>query len=406
MNDFHFLIIACLILVTLGALAAAWLFRRRWVQERKTEVQLKFSNENLDFALQSGRMGTWDINLADGSIQCSQQMLDLWGVTAREFNCRRSILQSKVHADDLHMMNAAIDKAIATDGIYELAFRIWPEPGKLRWVLSRGRCTFVPGSHTPEKFSGVVFDITESMEREAALKEAIHTRDQFLTIAGHELKTPLTNLQLQIQLRQRDLQRNYPQAFTAEKISAGLIEQLDYVRRLTHLVDNMLDVAQISEGRMQLSYEYFDLCKLIQDVVDRFRESGESRGVELRFTGCHALYGNWDWFRLEQVLLNLLSNAVQYGNNQAIDVTVKQEAEHVHIFVKDRGVGIAKADHSRIFQRFERAISENEASGMGLGLFIANTIVQMHGGDILVESEIGAGSEFTVILPMQQGIKS
>lgn len=393
-------------LVAMGAVAFACFFRFRLVQGKKTELQLKFSRETLDFALQSGRMGTWDINLSNDSIQCSQEMLELWGFSTQEAHIQRSILQSKVHPEDLSKMTAAINSAIRSDGIYELEYRIRPQADKLRWVFARGRCSFAPGSREPVRFSGVVFDVTERKEHEEALNNAIRIRDQFLSLAGHELKTPLTNLQLQIQLKQRDLKRNYPSAFTAEKIAEGLKEQYEYVRRIGHLVDNMLDVSMISEGRLHLVRESFDLCALVTEVIGRFREGQESPGPELQFTGHQPLPGLWDRFRIEQILINLLTNAVKYGNKKPVLISLSQAGEQVHLVVRDHGIGIAPADHERVFQRFERAISENEVSGLGLGLYIAKTIAQLHGGEIRLKSELGHGAEFTLILPIQRGAGS
>jgi PAS domain S-box-containing protein len=389
-------------MTTFMAIAVAWFFRRQLQTQKSIDKQLKFVHENLDFALQSGRMGTWDIHLEDGSVNCSKEMLELWGVTAEEYAHRRSILQSKVHSEDLDTMIAAINKAIEGNGVYEFAYRIFPKPGQLRWVLSRGRCAFAPGSKKPERFSGVVFDITESKLREEALEQAVRARDQFLTIAGHELKTPLTNMHMQIQLRQRDLQRNYPAAFTAERVAAGLAEQLRYVRRLNQLVDNLLDAAQIAEGHLQLSYEYFDLCKLVRDVVERFREATEATNLVLVLPESQAVYGHWDWFRLEQILLNLLGNALKYGGVKPVHVSIKSEQNEICIIVRDHGRGIPHKDQARIFERFERAISENEVSGMGLGLYISQNIARLHGGEIRLRSEADEGAEFSVILPIEK----
>jgi PAS domain S-box-containing protein len=390
--------------MTLTAVAFACFFRRQLQREKQIELQLKYSHENLDFALQSGRMGTWDIQLEDDSIICSKEMLEIWGVTTKEFSYKRGILQSKVHHEDLPKMNDAINSAIAGLGVYEMEFRIFPKPGQMRWVLSRGRCAFAPGLHKPTRFSGVVFDITESKDREAALREAVRARDQFLTIAGHELKTPLTNLHMQIQLRQRDLQRGNQAAFASERTALFLQKQLNYVRRLNQLVDNLLDVQQISEGRLKLSYEYFDVCKLLQDVVARLQETTEDVKIELKLNSEQAMYGNWDWFRLEQILLNLLENALKYGGGDKIEVSLKTEENGICISIRDFGKGVPQKDQTRIFQRFERAISENEVSGMGLGLYISQTIARLHGGEIRLTSSEGQGAEFAVFLPLQKEV--
>lgn len=385
-------ILSCV--MTVAAIFMAWLYRRRLLQEREIEQRLKRLHDNLDFALQSGKMGTWDIHLKDGTVYCSQEMLDIWGVTAKEYNNKRTILQAKVHPDDVDRMKMAIDDAISTDGLYELEYRIFPTPGQMRWVLSRGRCSFVNGSHRPEKFSGVVFDITESKMREEALQNAIRTRDLFLALAGQELKTPLTNMQLNIQSRQRALKRSPEEATSIDRVSECLVDQMGYVSRLSRVVDNILDTSQIAEHRLQLSYEYFDICKLVADVVERFP------GV--RFSTPPPIHGNWDWFRLEQVLVNLLTNAVKFGEGKPIHVHILQGDGNVEIVVRDNGIGISKEDQARIFERFECVPAPSRACGLGLGLYIANTIVHLHGGEIHVQSSPGAGSEFTVSLPMDR----
>ncbi len=364
------------------------------------EHQLKQSRESLEFALQSGRMGTWDINLETRTVQCSKEMLELWGVSADEFNGQRSVLQSKVHPDDVQMMNAAIDAAIHSDQIYELEYRILPSPGVQKWVMSRGRCTFAPHSPMAVRFAGVVFDITEKKAKEEALEAAINSRDQFYMIAGHELKTPLTCLQLQMQVIEFELKQNFPHAFTAGKISSGLRKQQEHLLRINRIIDNILDESKISEGRLNIQVESFNLCELASDVIDRFKVIAESSGVEVQFHCTQTVPGKWDSFRIEQVLLNLLINAIRYGKNKPIYVEVSKDEDNAILVVRDQGMGISPEDQPRVFERFERVISGNEVSGIGLGLFISNNIVQAHKGKILLKSKVGEGSEFKVILPL------
>lgn len=365
------------------------------------EHQLKQSRESLDFALQSGRMGTWDINLETRTIQCSKEMLDLWGVSAEEFNDQRSILQSKVHPDDLQMMNAAIDAAIRSDHIYELEYRILPSPGVQKWVMSRGRCTFAPHSPVAVRFAGVVYDVTERKEKEEALEAAINSRDQFYMIAGHELKTPLTCLQLQMQVIEFELRQKFPEAYTSEKINNGLKKQQEHLLRIGRIIDNLLDESKISEGRLKIQAEQFDLCELTSEVLDRFKVITEASGVDVQFNSTKEVTGVWDYFRIEQVLLNLLINAIRYGKNKPIYVEVSKDEKNAILIVRDYGMGIKSEDHDRVFERFERVISDNKVSGIGLGLFISNNIVQAHDGKILLKSKVDEGSEFTVLLPLK-----
>ncbi len=364
------------------------------------EHQLKQSRESLEFALQSGRMGTWDINLETRTIQCSKEMLELWGVSAEEFNGQRSVLQSKVHPDDLQTMNAAIDAAIHNDQIYELEYRILPSPGVQKWVMSRGRCTFSPHSPMAVRFAGVVFDITEKKAKEEALEAAINSRDQFYMIAGHELKTPLTCLQLQMQVIEFELKQKFPDAITSGKIGSGLRKQQEHLLRINRIIDNLLDESKISEGRLSIQTEPLNLCELARDVIDRFKVIAEASGVEVQFQCTQEVSGKWDSFRIEQVLLNLLINAIRYGKNKPIYVEVSKDTGNALLIVRDQGMGITSEDQQRVFERFERVISENKVSGIGLGLFISNNIVKAHNGKILLKSKVDEGSEFTVILPM------
>ncbi len=146
--------------------------------------------ENLNFALESGHMGTWDINLEKHTISCSKEMLDLWNIDENKLNGNRAVLQERVHPDDLDQMNDAINLAIKEGTIYEHEFRIIPRADDLRWVKSRGRCIHCPITKKPLRFAGVVYDITVSKHKEEELARAIKMRDQFFMIATHELKTP------------------------------------------------------------------------------------------------------------------------------------------------------------------------------------------------------------------------
>lgn len=371
-------------------------------QTKDLEHQLRLSRESLDFALKSARMGTWEIDLKHNIVICSQEMLDLWGIDAQTFDGNRPILQSRVHPDDRAKMTEAISFAISNDAIYELEYRICPRPGVERWVLSRGRCSYDQDSQDPVRFSGVVLDITERKMKEEALEVALKARDQFYMIAGHELKTPLTCLHLQLKVNQWELRYNYPDAFSDKKVELMLEKQNQQLLRLTRIIDNMLDEAQISKGQLPLHYESFDLCELVNQVVENFRFIALTSEVEFTYhPPVEKLHGSWDRFRLEQVLLNLLMNALRYGEQKPVSIEVFKENHHYCITVRDQGIGIKQEDQARIFNRFERGDSTQGIRGLGLGLFISNNIVRAHGGEIQLKSEPGKGSEFKIILPEQ-----
>ena len=232
------------------------------------------------------------------------------------------------------------------------------------------------------------------------LEQALQIRDEFISIASHELKTPLTSLKIQTALRKRDLQRGALSTFTQERLAKMFDTDERQLERISHLIDDMLDISRINSGKLSMNFESFDLCELVRDLIGRSSEQFVAAGCPVDFSNCQPVMGSWDRFRIEQVLTNLLTNAVRYGAGKPVFIQVNASSEHARIVVRDQGRGIAKENHARIFQRFERAVSGSEISGLGLGLFIVSQIVEAHHGSIRVDSELGQGSTFVVELPV------
>jgi len=231
----------------------------------------------------------------------------------------------------------------------------------------------------------------------ANAQEAVRVRDDFLSIASHELRTPLTALQAHLQGLLRNLRRGTP--VNPAQIAVKLETALRQTRRLGRLVNDLLDVSRITSGRLQLERETFDLAELALEFADRFREEAERAGTELRVYAPPGAVGRWDRHRMEQVLTNLLSNALKYGAGKPVDLEVLDAGANVVLRVRDRGVGIPEEAQARIFGRFERAASERHYGGLGLGLYITREIVVAHGGEITVRSAPGEGATFLVTLP-------
>ena len=242
--------------------------------------------------------------------------------------------------------------------------------------------------------------LTKLKKSQAELEQAVSIRDEFMSIASHELKTPLTSLKLQAQLRMHNLQKGDPSAFTSERLTKMFGADEKQIDRITHLIDDMLDVSRISSGKLSMTLERFDLCELVRDLVERSSEQFVAAGCPVKVDVCQAAIGQWDRFRIEQVVTNLLTNAMRYGAGKPILLTVTASPNGARILVRDQGRGIAKENHRRIFQRFERAVSGSEISGLGLGLYIVNQILEAHHGSIRVESELGQGADFVVELPL------
>jgi len=237
-----------------------------------------------------------------------------------------------------------------------------------------------------------------------AEQDAVRSRDEFLSIASHELKTPLTSLKLQLNLADRILAKTaeFP---TREKISGYLRHSARSTNRLTHLIDDMLDISKISAGRLNLHPEFFDLTELVREVVERLAPIATESACSLSVDSKEPTWGNWDRFRLDQVLTNLVSNALKYGAGTPVSICVDQKDGKALVKVKDQGIGISREHHDRIFQRFERVSSIRNISGMGLGLYITKQIVDMHNGQLEVESESGKGATFCLKLPTDNAEK-
>ena len=242
--------------------------------------------------------------------------------------------------------------------------------------------------------------LRELKKTQYQLEQSVQMRDEFMSIASHELKTPLTSLMLQSQLRNRNLEKVGFSSFTREQLSKMFLGDRRQLERITHLIDDMLDVSRISTGKLSMNLEQFDLCELVRDLLERSSELFIAAGCAVEVDFCKSAFGSWDRFRIEQVVTNLLTNAMRYGTGKPIFIQVSSSSGSVQIVVRDHGRGIAQENQKRIFQRFERAVNGNEISGLGLGLYIVSQILAAHHGSIQVVSGLGQGSSFVVELPL------
>ncbi|REG22658.1 PAS domain S-box-containing protein [Archangium gephyra] len=231
-------------------------------------------------------------------------------------------------------------------------------------------------------------------------QEAITSRDTFLSIASHELRTPITSMKMQTQYMRKRIANNDPSAFLPERVTR-LVEQTERsIGRLSRLVEDMLDISRIAIGRLNMQFERVELSALTREVVERFGPQLGEAGHTLELHLTPGLVGRWDRDRLEQVLANLLTNALKYAPGAALKVTTRTLGTSAILEVEDRGPGIAPKDQHRIFERFERLVDASQISGLGLGLHISKHIVEAHGGTIRVHSALGEGASFVVELPI------
>jgi PAS domain S-box-containing protein len=234
----------------------------------------------------------------------------------------------------------------------------------------------------------------------ADAQEAVRVRDEFLSIASHELRTPLTPLQLHVQDMLRRATGEGPE-LPNDKLAAKLDTVARQVDRLQALVENLLDIARITQHRLVVSYEELDLAEVVREAVTRFGRAAEHAGVALVVDAPEPVLGSWDRLRVDQIVANLISNAIKFGAGKPVELRVRSQDGIATLTVRDQGIGIDPADQARIFERFERAVPSKHFGGFGLGLWIVRQIVDALGGTIEVDSQVGAGSRFTVALPLE-----
>jgi signal transduction histidine kinase len=242
----------------------------------------------------------------------------------------------------------------------------------------------------------------ERAVREQALREtqeAVRARDEFLSVAAHELRTPLTSLRLHLQLLLRQVGGVQPALAKELEPRTQVLER--QLSRLGSLVNTLLDVSRLAAGKLTLEPRELDFTQLVRQMADAFSEEFSRAGCELKVHADGPLRGSWDPLRVEQVLVNLLSNAAKYGAGRPVEVSLVGEGAHVVLAVKDHGIGISEDGMARLFGKFERAVSERHYGGLGLGLYITRQIVEAMGGSITVRSAQGQGSTFILRLPTE-----
>lgn len=250
-------------------------------------------------------------------------------------------------------------------------------------------------------YAVVTRDLTVRKRAEELLRESLRLREDFIAIAAHELKTPLTSLKLQLSLlNQLALQaREQALCVPPDRLVLKTETMNRQLGRLDGLIENLLDLSRAVAGRLVLDYEDTSLKAVVEEVLERFAENAVKAQCPVTMTAEGACEGVWDRQRLDQIVTNLLSNALKYGSGKPVELQLRCHGDTVSLKVKDLGIGISPEDHGRIFERFERAVSSQHFGGFGLGLWIVKQLVTAMGGTISVQSTPGQGSEFIVHLP-------
>ncbi|HSX09957.1 MAG TPA: HAMP domain-containing sensor histidine kinase [Candidatus Saccharimonadales bacterium] len=227
----------------------------------------------------------------------------------------------------------------------------------------------------------------------------IKARDQFLAIASHELKTPVTSMLLQVQSAIHNIRNVSLANFSVATLLKMLEDTEQQSKRLSKMVNDLLDLSLITTGKIDLEIEEANIGKIVKGIVDRYADRLTDKSI-LTVDIKKDVIAQCDKLRIEQAVINLVSNAIKYGNNKPIIVEVTSAHDHAKISVTDAGIGIPHDQQKRIFNRFERAVSPRDYKGLGVGLYITYQIVKAHKGKVHLESQVGRGSTFAIEFPL------
>ncbi len=395
------------------------------ITERKRILEaVQRSQSALEEAQRIAHIGSWDVDMVNDVLTWSDEIFRIWEIDKTQFAATFAAFLETVHPEDRDKVSQAYNQAIIDKSLYQVEHRLLFPDGRVKYIHERGEPYFDADGH-PVRFIGTSLDISERKLAEAELlrykeqleetveqrtAELLLARDAaeaankaksvFLANMSHELRTPLNAILGFSSLLRRDSQLTEIQR-----------NNLDIINRsgehLLTLINDVLEIAKIEAGRLQLEIAPFDLGSMVRDVVDMMQVRAQDKGLTLLLDQSSAFprFIKGDEARLRQILVNLLGNAVKFTEQGGVVIRlgVKENShDHLLIEVEDTGPGINPEDQQRIFQPFVQLVESGEQKGTGLGLTITRQFVQMMGGTISVESTLGEGTRFRVELPVEQ----
>lgn len=307
-----------------------------------------------------------------------------------------------LHPDDVSMAASAWEKSLKTGEIFDIEYRLKSKAdNSYRWFQARGVAIKSKDGEKIKQWFGICNDIHDLKQMQAQLADTLVSRDQFLSLASHELRTPLTALRLQANLLEFSVRNQNTNVLSFESLKRMAVTTDRQVTRLAKLVDDLLDISRIKLDRFSLDPSPNDINDIVKDCIDRVSFAYDEAKVKPpMFTPSEKAIGYWDRMRIEQVVQNLLTNALRYGRKNDVEIALQIQNQSICLSVKDRGIGISDQHIDKIFDLYYRGVGDEEENGLGLGLFIVKKIVEAHKGSIKVRSKPNEGSEFFVELPL------
>lgn len=360
------------------------------------KLKMTETEERLNFSLQSARIGTWNYDPSTGCILLDTIGKELFGIAEDELLPFEQTLKH-LHPDDLREVYDGMSSCLSplNDPSCDTRFRVVDKNNETRWLHCTGKALFDTDNKL-KRFGGILRDISKEVAGMEAQRKLQYQKDNFLSIASHELKTPVTSIKAYAQLLERMMKKE------GDLQKADMVTRLTgQVDRLTTLLDDLLDVSKISNDKLNFKRDYHVFSEIVEDNIRDINLQDNIHQIELN----PGFMGNifCDRGRISQVINNLISNAIKYSPDQhKIIVSTTQHGSDMIFSVQDFGIGISEENRGRVFDQFYR-VSNAEAysyQGMGLGLFISAEIIRQEGGQIWLDSEETVGSTFCFSLPL------
>ncbi|WP_184546492.1 PAS domain-containing sensor histidine kinase [Mucilaginibacter sp. FT3.2] len=352
------------------------------------EPTIEVTQEHLKIALDQVQLGFWELDLGNYALNCTSKCKTNIGIQINDTLDYDKLLECILPEDRLLMPEAIIEAIQSTDGIYSLQYRVRHADYSIHWIDAKGTVFF--DAAVPTRIIGTMVDITEKKDLELL-------RDELFNVTTHELKTPLSAVKGYLQLLDRFI------ATTGnEKITQVAKRALGSVERITRLLNEMADPANLYSNQIRLAKDYFDLNALGEEIAGNAMLINPDYKIQVATTNIDSLVFA-DRYRIGQVLTNLVNNAVKYSPEcKEVEVYIGTHNNEIKVQVKDYGIGLAKSEHHKVFQKFYRASSTpKNIPGFGIGLFLSAEIIIRHGGLIGVDDEeLANGTCFYFTLPI------